>query len=413
MPTEPGVYWFLDGKNNVLYVGKAKNLKNRVSSYKQINRLYGKTKKLVSIATKLKCKTVDSEIDALVLEAELIKLHQPQFNILLKDDKSPVYLYLTEDEYPTLKIIRLKNIPTFAKKSRIFGPYSSGYEVKRLVSYIRNTIPFCVANKNDIEHKRPCFYAHIQQCPGVCMAKISKNEYLEQIDLLEKFLKGKKSIVIRNLKNKIKKLIAELRFEEANVCKIQIEILTLKSARRFDHDLPILSRDRGEEMTKFLRKILRKFFSLPGTYPLDRIEGYDISNIQGKWATGSMVVFSKGQPDKNQYRKFKIKTKNTPDDPFMMAEMLSRRVKHTEWPTPNVILIDGGKTQLNAAQKLISWNIPIISLVKNPERLLIKKAEKYYAIPLGDDLGSNLLRSIRDESHRFAKRYHKRLTINF
>jgi excinuclease ABC subunit C len=205
-------------------------------------------------------------------------------------------------------------------------------------------------------------------------------------------------------------LSAELRFEEANICKAQIEILKYKSGKRYDHDLPVLSQDRGAEMTKLLRRILKKFYALPGNYPINRIEGYDISNIQGKWATGSMVVFTKGLTDTKEYRKFKIKTKDTPDDPFMMSEMLRRRIAHDEWQTPNVILIDGGKTQLSAAQRIIPWNIPVVSLVKNPDRLLIKKNSKYYAVPLGKDLASNLLRSIRDESHRFAKRYHKQLT---
>lgn len=413
LPSEPGVYWFLGEKNSVLYVGKAKNLKNRITSYKQINQLIGKTKKLVLTAQKLKFKTVDSEIDALILEAELIKLHQPQFNILLKDDKSPLYLYVTPDFYPTLKTVRLKSISNNVKKSRLFGPYSSASDLKKLVSYIRRTIPFCTASHADIKKQKACFYVHLNLCPGVCTGKITRSEYLEQIETIITFLKGKKTEVIASLKKKITQYSKELRFEEANVLKGQIEILKYKSGKRFDHNLPILSQDRGAEMGKLFRRLLKKFYSLPGNYPMNRIEGYDISNIQGKWATGSMVVFTKGMPDKREYRKFKIKTKDTPDDPFMMSEMISRRITHAEWKTPNVILIDGGKTQLSAAQKVIPWNIPVVSLVKNPDRLLIKKLNKYYAIPLGKDLASNLLRSIRDESHRFAKRYHKHLTTEF
>lgn len=411
LPSNPGVYWFQDRNKKIIYVGKAKNLKNRIFSYKQINQLFGKTKKLVETAQKLSFKIVDTEIDALIIEAELINLHQPKFNIQLKDDKSPLYLYFTNEPIPKIKTTRISKLHSI-KKSDTFGPFSSSYELKKLITFTRKTFLFCHGTNQQIAQKKACFYYHLHQCPGICVGEMTPEAYRAHLQVIKLFLRGKKRQIISDLKRQINYHARNLEFEQADHLKHQVKTLSLKTLNLFDHNLPILSNDITQEGIKLLRKIIRKFISLPPNYPLTRIEGYDISNIQGKWATGSMVVFTNGKSDHAEYRKFKINTKSTPDDPYMMAEMLGRRLKHEEWGIPQLMVIDGGKTQLSAAQNAISWNIPIISLVKRPERLMFKIDGKYYAIPLEENPAATILRRIRDESHRFAKTYHKRLTIN-
>ena len=412
MSTSSGVYWFKNADNEILYIGKAKNLKQRIGSYKLPRILDPKTAKLVSLAVSLHCQVTDTEIDALILEANLINQYQPPYNRLLKDDKTPCYLYFTKPPASTLKIVRFTDLPARLPKKDYFGPFQSAFELKKLVLHIRHLFPFCSATPKQYTDKKACFYYHIHLCPGLCVGQFSLDEYRIRMKQIRQFLRGQKKGIIRSLRTDIKKAITSENFEEAQVKKEQIALLQFKSKPGFDYEVPFIKSGRNNESLHQLLQVLKKGLSLPATYPLHRIEGYDISNIQGKWATGSMVVCENGSMNSALYRHFKIKTKNTPDDPAMMTEMLQRRVKHREWGIPNAICIDGGKTQLNAALKCVPWNIPIFSLVKKPERLLMKKAGRFYATPRGDTAFSKLLRVIRDESHRFARRYHRRLTLN-
>lgn len=450
-PHKPGVYWFMDEKGKVLYVGKAKDLKNRLASYTQLNQVHGKTKRMVLEARQLKYQVQDNELTALLVEAELIKLHQPGYNVLLKDDKTPLYIYLTNGKYPLVKKIRKKDIQRLKvtekiPASQIFGPYQSAYRTKQILKIVRPIFKWCehpavsaqtsVIRKNvdskklttdDLRLKsvpKPCFYYHIDRCSGACIGKISPDEYLENIDRLAKFLRGKTKEVLTEFKQEMQQASDAEEFERAAEYRDAIQLIENFMKPTFqlkpDLQLPKLQQSLTAEGLLYLRKELRSFYSLSKDYPLHRIEGFDVSNIQGKNATVSLVCFTEGKPDKANYRLFNIRTIHTPNDYHMMKEAITRRQKHPEWGRPSLIVIDGGRGQLRSALSVWKWPVPVVSLVKNPDRLVIPvfvnptepslKNLQYHFVHFPEDHPTlRLLQQIRDESHRFAKKQHTRL----
>lgn len=433
-PHKPGVYWFLNARGQVIYVGKAKDLKNRLSSYTQLTQVLGKTKRMVLEATQLKYEIQESELVALLVEAELIRLHQPQYNVLLKDDKTPLYIYVTKDLYPQVKTIRKKEIKRLMSregltKQDIFGPYQSAYRAKEILKMVRPIFRWCDHPATELQIKKgailsPCFYYHIQRCSGACIARIPPEEYRKMIDQLRKFLTGKSKEVLRFFKEQMKKCSDETEYELAAQYRDGIRLIEgfLKPTFRIKPDLqlPKLYESIVHEGLLHLRKEIRQFYSLSKDYPLHRIEGFDVSNIQGKDAAVSMVVFTQGKPDKANYRLFNIYTMDTPNDYQMMKEAVTRRQKHPEWGQPSLILIDGGRGQLRAALSVWDWEVPVVSIVKNPDRLVIPVFEdpsnrsleniKYHFVHFPENHPTlTLLQQIRDESHRFAKKQHTKL----
>jgi len=421
-PQQPGVYWFLDSKGKVLYVGKAKNLSNRVLSYRSITPESPKTTQMLSKAKRVKYQTSESELEALLIEAELIKLYQPQYNLRLTDDKSPLYIYITSTPFPHVKIGRLEHLAKYKiKKFNQFGPYPSGLKAKQVLKYMRSIFPFCNATESQIKNKQACFYSHIKLCPGACKGNITQSEYKNNIKNLKLFLRGKKKSVLTALKRNLKLASKTNQFEKAILIRDQLNIIEAlsNSPQKPELNLPNLEQDERDNKLKSLLKILRFYLSLPKNYPLNRIEAYDVSNLLGQKATASMVVFESGEPQSSEYRMFRIKTLNSPNDPAMLKQALSRRVKHLKWPTPDLIVIDGGVTQLKAASSSVPWNIPIVSIAKNPDRLILPISP----IPSGSDPvgkfikidlkpsqpATKLLQHLRDESHRFARNYHLKL----
>jgi len=409
-------------------VGKAKNLKKRLFSYRRIGKLLPKTKRLVEETSKTKFHECESELEALLLEAELIRLYQPQFNLRLKDDKTPLYIVVTNEEFPRVMVTHKSKIKIGGKKSKLvfrsktievkslFGPYSSGKKVRQLIRITRRLFPFC--NKGYVKSDRACFYYHIDLCPGVCVKKIERDNYEEIIKNLSMFLRGKKNRLTRKLTRKIKHLSELERFEEAEkqkrILKSFLYVTKNYQGDRYTSILPNLSSDVHEYRILLLKKLLRKHIALPQGYRLHRIEAYDVSNISGKSATASMVVFEDGKPAKHEYRRFRIKGKEEPDDVGMLREALNRRVKRNDWKKPNLMVIDGGRGQLRAAREVVSWSIPVVSLAKNPERLMIikkgiKKINYETARLVEGEPMAQLLMQLRDESHRFAKKYHELL----
>jgi excinuclease ABC subunit C len=435
-PHKPGVYWFMNARGGVIYVGKAKDLKNRLASYTQLTQLQGKTKRMVLEATTLKYEVQESELVALLVEAELIRLHQPQFNVLLKDDKTPLYIYITRDFYPQIKTIRKKEVKRLMAsaglgKHDIFGPYQSAYRAKEILKMVRPIFRWCdhPATQQQYDHRdklvlRPCFYYHIQRCSGACIAKISPQEYQGMIQQLKKFLAGKSSEVLKYFKEQMKVASQKLEYEQAAQFRDGIRLIEsfLKPTFKIKPDLklPKLYESMVHEGLVHLRKEIRQFYSLSNDYPLHRIEGFDVSNIQGKNAAVSMVVFTEGKPDKANYRVFNIRTLDTPNDYHMMKEAIVRRQNHPEWGHPSLILIDGGRGQLRSALSVWGWEVPVVSIVKNPDRLVIPIFEdpsnrtlsnlKYHFVHFPEDHPTlTLIRQIRDESHRFAKKQHTKL----
>lgn len=402
-PHQPGVYWFLDKTNQVIYVGKAKNLNNRLKSYALINQSSPKTAIMLQERKTTKFKLTDSEFDALLLEAELIKTYQPRFNILLKDDRSKLYLNFTKEIFPRILLSR---------KSGDFGPYPSSRQLTQILKILRPLFPYC----DHPQSGKACFYYHLQLCPGACIGKISPDAYQQNINNLKLILKNKKTTLLRRLKQQLKLAVSKKEFESAAVCRDQISHLQTLAQVKFPSPsiLPALTEDKLQEQILHLRHLLKKFISLPAGYPLTRIEAYDISSLQGSNPTGSMVVFINAQPAADQYRHFKIKSLTTPNDLGMLKEVLARRVKHQEWGIPNLILIDGGLNQVKTALAAIPWNIPIVGLAKHPDRLIYLQGSTLKVIkhPLpAHDPGTFLLQHLRDESHRFAKRLHTHLRL--
>lgn len=406
----PGVYWFLAGDGNVLYVGKAKNLKRRILSYTRINYLQGKTRTLVLEATKIQFQALPSELEALLIEAELIRLHQPPFNILLKDDKSPIYILITKEQFPRVLMVRKQIWERSPERGTVFGPFPSAYKVKHVLRIARRIFGWC----NDQTAKRPCFYYHLGLCPGVCAGTVSPKRYGETIAHLKQFLRGKTATVLRALKAEMKEASGAEDYEHAAELRDKVEYVQYVTSKDHrispDVELPSLVHSTKEKGLLTLRKIIGTYLPLPHEYRFTRIEGYDVSNVQGTSPTASMVVFTDGEKDPSQYRVFHIRTKETPDDFAMMREALVRRQRHPEWGYPSLILIDGGKGQLSSALSAWNWTTPVVSLAKDPDRLVIRvpgERARYTLVPLERHPEAlHLLQHVRDESHRFAKKHY-------
>lgn len=399
-------------------MGKAKNLKNRLLSYRQLNQLLPRTKQLVETTHQTNFITTPSEFEALILEAQLVKTYQPKYNILLKDDKSPLYIAITKEAFPRVIVLRKhKAIDPNTIKS-FYGPFSSSFQARSVLRLVRKAFPYCTAKRSS-KQNRACFYYYLHLCPGVCVGEAKKDDYARNIKAIELLLSGKRKSVEVALKKEISELSEEQAFEQAHLLKKQLETLqqVVQEYRLRSNEsvLPQLQDDVAQEGLIRLRRILTMALSLPADYPLSRIETYDISNIQGKAATASMVVFTNGVKDLSSYRKFRIKTLSTPNDVGMMAEALTRRLNHPEWGMPQLILIDGGKTQLKKALSVIPASIPVVSIVKHPDRLVMpvlptaqQKTQSFMFVPLDErDPATLVVQQMRDEAHRFAKTYHQ------
>ncbi|MCC6711420.1 MAG: GIY-YIG nuclease family protein [Candidatus Pacebacteria bacterium] len=411
------MYSFLDEKNNILYVGKAKNLKNRLTNYTQYNQLAPRIKKLVTTAQKLTFEVLDSELEALLIEAELIRVHQPFFNIRLKDDKSPIYLVITNDLYPRVIKKRKNDLLKNKESGAVFGPFQSSYKLNEVLKIARKIFPWCnnpPTNQNLEKGKtKACFYYHLDQCPGACIGKISKEAYQENINNLKMFLRGKKTAVIHQLKTKMTSFSDQQQYEQAQQTKLKLQYIQEVTQKTYqlkpDLVLPGFGATKIELGLIELQKILTNYTNFPKNKKLIRIEGYDVSNVQGKNAAVSMVVAQNGKPTNSLYKIFNIQTLDTPNDYQMMKEALTRRQNHPEWGRPDLVVIDGGKGQVRAVLNIWQWPEPVIGIAKNPDRLVIPlpvgSNEKYQLVKLDPDHPAlNIIQQLRDEAHRFAKK---------
>lgn len=535
LATHPGVYLFKDANDKVLYVGKAKNLRNRVRSYFQESRyLSPKTQVMVDKITDLEFIIVDNEVEALMLESNLVKQHKPRYNINLRDDKSFPYIRVTSEPVPrvfvTRKIIR--------DGSKYFGPYTDVKHLRHIMKSVRKIFPIrsCKYELNQeviVKKKvKVCLDYHIKRCQGPCEGLVSISEYQEMIAQVEKFLKGKTSDLLQELESKMEQAATELNFEAAARLRDQIELIEnyyFKAQKvvlvdMVDRDVVALAvegedacsvvfkirdgkvvgrqhfylqgveeKEEHEVLSRFLQqyyleadyypneiflpqepleaallqtwlseqarqkvefhipqigekkklislcqknarylldelllqkakrkdhiaynvKMLQKNLKLPK--PPKIIEAFDISNLQGSDAVASMVYFDNGKPRKSEYRHFKIRQKQTPDDFAMMREVVQRRYKRLleeKKALPDLILIDGGKGQLSSALRVLQElginEQPIIGLAKRLEDVYLPGLSDPQNIPKNSQ-GLKLLQQIRDESHRFAITYHRLL----
>lgn len=412
MPTKPGVYIFQDQNDQVIYVGKAKDLRKRVSSYFSNKALESKTLELVAKARKLDHIVVGSEIEAFLLESSLIKKHRPQFNIRLTDDKSYVSLEINKKPIPYVILTRKFG----NKNASYFGPFTSVSDLKIVLRLLRRIFPY-----QSVKNHAPkrCLYYHLGLCPCVPALPERLPEAQKNIKRLINFFEGGKDKVIRELEREQKEEIALEEFEKAAEIQKKIEKIGYITSETYDpfkyEEKPDFYYDRIRSEVNSLLEILNKYGLEGGN--LHRIECYDISNISGKNATGSMVVFTDGDVDKSQYRRFKIKFKHTPDDFEMHREVARRRAKRDDWERPNLVVIDGGKGQVSAvlqAYAQVPFNVPVIGLAKKEETIVIPiktgLGTDFLEVKLPSSTpGVNLLRRIRDEAHRFAITYHKLL----
>lgn len=410
LSTKPGIYLFIDKKNKILYVGKAKNLKKRVNSYFLKNIDLGtKTGILISQIAKIKTIVTNSEIEAFLLENHYIKKYKPKYNIKLTDDKAyPLIRITIKDSYPKVLITRRVN----DKKSIYFGPFPNAAGALRIVlKTIRRIFPYqSVPN----HAKRTCLYYHLKlcPCPPVFDSAQYQKDYKKTIRHIIDFLNGNTKKIIKDLKKERNVLSKNEKFEKANLLQDKInaiKLITDPVYSQFDYKVnPNLDQDLADNPLSSLRY----FLSQNGIYvkKMEKIECYDISNISGTNATGSLVVFTNGEKDTNWYRRFKIKINIGPNDVAMMEEVLFRRMKHKEWLMPDLIIVDGGKGQVSSALKVLNsmkLNIPLIGLAKKDETIITSDLKEIILLKNSDAL--KLVMRIRDEAHRFAITYHRKL----
>src|SRR3989344_3357979 len=428
LPASPGVYFFLGKNNEILYIGKATTLKSRVRSYFAGNLADSRSTfilEMVQRIKKIKHRPTDSVLEALILEAALIKRHQPKYNTAQKDGKSFNSVVITKEEFPRVLIVRQKDI-NFAKNtltltselltlSSIFGPFPQGGLLKEAIKIIRRIFPFrdkCTPCSvlQKIEPNRPqseickqCFMRQINLCPGVCSGEIDKKSYGETIKNIKLFLSGQKKKLLKNLERQMARLAKEEKFEEAKI--VRDKIFALKHIQ----DVSLINRDYATSNIETLGPLEKEF----------RIESYDIAHIQGTHVVGAMVVIEGKRLKKSDYRKFSARGGSAYggktvlgnggiNDPRALKEILRRRLNHKEWLLPNLIVVDGALAQKNAMEAVLEeerLTIPVGEVTKDEKHKqktilgdtdIIEKHKQ-------EILLSNL------EAHRFAINYHRTL----
>ncbi len=378
LPESPGVYLMKNKDGLTIYVGKAGNLKRRVSSY-FVRPHDARIAKMVSEIKSIDVVQADNVLEALILEARLIKEKNPFYNVKDKDDKSFLYIEITTETFPRVLLVRGKN----QAQGERFGPFTSSGSAREAIKILRRIFPWSIHKASQIgTYSKPCFDFEIGLCPGVCVGGITHRDYMQNIKRLKMFLNGKKKKLLSSLQKEMKGAAQKLDFEKANLIKKRISALThIQDASLLNEPEEVALGD-------------------------ERIEGYDISNISGDYAVGAMVVFIGGVPDKNEYRKFKIQLFKSPNDAGMMREIISRRLKNN-WPHPAIILVDGGDAQVSAAKEALlekGIKIPVVGMIKGENR---KRADLIGDLFCVTHKNKKVLERVRDEAHRFAIRYHR------
>ena len=512
LPNKPGVYIMRDDTDTIIYIGKAKNLIKRVKSYFREKLDRPKTQILMSHFDSLEYIVTNSEKEALILEATLIKKHRPRYNVQLKDDKRYPYVKITDEEFPRLVITR-----NVTKNGIFYGPFTDVGSVKQTVKFLKSLFKIRTCRNMD----GPCLNYQIDLCYAPCIGKITQKEYSEIINKIDLFFQGKYSTIVSNLKKEMLDAANNEEFEKAAVIRDQIDsieeimekqfvdlvdddldqdviaiapgdnevvviIMPIRNGKIVGRDDFLMSGSQYDSSSEILFAFIQQYYGynrhIPKQILLDEniddkellqdwlsdlrgnkvsikvpqkgvklrlvkmakknaeiikhqskkmesalielkkylkleklprvIEGYDISNISGKFPVGSKVSFKDGKPNKKKYKHFKMKTPG-PNDFAMMEELLTRRLKRIdEDPEPDLIVIDGGKGQLGMVcgvlDKLNLSHIPVIGLAKEFEEIFIPNSKRPIIIPKNNK-ALHLLQQVRDESHRFAITFHRKL----
>lgn len=408
LPDTAGVYLFKRGKE-ILYIGKATSLRDRVRSYFSADLINTRGQFIVDMvfkADRVDHLKTDSVLEAIILEANLIKKHQPKYNTKEKDDRSYNYVVITKEDFPRVLLVRGRELDRSEgeigkiKIKHKFGPYPNGSAIKEGLKIIRKIFPYrdkCAVSKDspwNRGNRRSCFNRQIGLCPGVCVGEISKTDYAETIRNIKLFFEGKKKVIQKNLEQQMKEHAKNHEFEKAG--KVKRILFALSHIQ----DVSLIKKSEEEIVG-----------NLSVELPILRIEAYDIAHISGTNMVGAMVVMEDGELKKSDYRKFKIRSVNSSNDTVALKEILERRLKHKEWRLPDIIVYDGGIAQRNAVEEILKNNLgenhqaKIVGVVKNekhkPERIIgeediIKKYKKEILL-------------LNSEAHRFAISFHRKL----
>ena len=386
IPDTPGVYFFLDENKKTLYIGKATSLRSRVRSYCSQDIVTTRGPKIVAMlekTTDVKWKTTDSVLEALLLEAQLIKKHQPPYNTDEKDDKSFYYIIITKEKFPRVLLVRGRDMRTKETMNirYTFGPFPQGGSLKEALKIVRKIFPFrdfCKPFSG-----KPCFNAQIGLCPGVCVGVVTSAEYAQTIRNIKLFFEGKKSTIVKTLEKQMSKHAYKMEFEKAQ------EIKKTLFALQHIYDVSLLKKDT----------------MVVNDQDVFRIEAYDVAHLSGKNVVGVMTVLENGVPNTNEYRQFKLTIERN-DDGKNLEEILTRRLKHSEWRLPNLIAVDGFEVQINVALKTLAdfrLTIPVVGVVKdthhNPKSIVGDKTltQKHH----------DAILLVNSEAHRFAIAFHR------
>lgn len=415
-PTEPGLYFMKDADEKILYIGKAKNLRSRAGSYFQPSANLAESRGLHIVDMVNKTATVDylqtdSEVDAILQEARLIKDIHPPYNTDLKDAKTFPYLEITtRQDFPGVYVTRNPQ----DSRNKLFGPFTNVRDLRAVIVVLQKIFRFRTCNleisESDDKRRffRPCILYNIRQCTAPCAAYVSKDDYRGQIKDLIKFLQSKRSTVLRELRTKMEQASAKMDFESAAVYRDRIRLI-----ENLDKRGTVEGNVQPEVWVGDPTEALAKMqTTLQSEQPVRIIEGFDIAHLQGGETVGSMVQFIDGRPFKEGYRRYKIKTVTGIDDYASLKEIVGRRYKRAlagEELWPDVVLIDGGIGQLHAAEEAfreMGAEPPhLLSIAKKEEIIFVHGREKPLRLSAHDPM-RKLLQYVRDEAHRFAQHYH-------
>ncbi|MDE0243619.1 MAG: GIY-YIG nuclease family protein [Candidatus Kaiserbacteria bacterium] len=387
----PGAYLFLDAEDTILYVGRATNLQDRIRSYFSERLGADRGQRMVDALLKterIETKETDSVLEAYILEAHLIKKHEPAYNVVDKDNKSFQYVGITDEEFPRVLVVRGRDLERGVPGTSFrytYGPFPRGSILKEALRVIRKLLPFRdTCTPAAAGRTRPCFRAQIGLCPGVCSGEVDAEQYKKRIREIRMVFEGKKKQLITLLEREMRDHVQEQEFEEAEVLRRRILSLT------HIQDVHLIKRDElvDESDTAF------------------RVEAYDIAHLGGKQAIGVMVAFINGERSFTDYRTFTIHSVPG-DDIAGLREILTRRLGHAEWRLPQLIVVDGGKAHLRAAERILSdygLSIPIVSVVKDERH---KPREVLGDASLASEHERVIITS-NTEAHRFAMSRHRK-----
>jgi len=414
IPAKPGVYIYRDRFGQVIYVGKASNLRRRMAQYFHPSRATTADPKLRSLINSIdswECMTVRNEDESLILESRLIKEYAPRYNVLLRDDKRYLMVKIDlREKFPRLKLARLRKDDS----ARYFGPFPKGSALRHTAEFLVRWFGLrsCKADVPDAGDHSHCIASVVRDCCRPCVGEVSEEQYMERVQALLKVLEGDVKGIVSELKAKMLAAASEKRFEKAALFRDVVEnVETLYGAKNRSFARAGIGGAPGSEGVADLQEALKL------KSPPVAIEGFDISNIGGTLAVASLVRFENGLPDRKGYRRFRIKTVEGSDDFAMMAEAVGRHFKRLleeGAPLPDLLLVDGGKGQLGAAidalVKLKCPPLPVLGLAKKNEEIFVPGRSEPYVLDKGRP-ALKLLQALRDEAHRFAVSYHRELRL--